>query len=208
HILSYQLEPPEDPPPRPPRPALVITHCADGRRCRRSPRRPPPPTPLSPSPPPALGTLSPPRGHRRSASCGSTFPPQNLGGGHGGGFGAPPPECRIIRVRMDLRDGSLYKSILITSQDKTPTVVAKALEKHGQDTTAAPHFQLIQLLPQNRELFLPPSANVFYAMAGASLDFILRPSKDLAGGGGSTEPPPLKKFGGGGESHRAATLRQ
>lgn len=38
----------------------------------------------------------------------------------------------------------------ITSQDKTPAVVAKVLEKHGQDPGAAPRFQLLQLLPENR----------------------------------------------------------
>uniref|UniRef100_A0A663FFS9 Ras-associating domain-containing protein n=1 Tax=Aquila chrysaetos chrysaetos TaxID=223781 RepID=A0A663FFS9_AQUCH len=73
---------------------------------------------------------------------------------------------------MELHNGSLYKSILITSQDKTPAVVAKVLEKHGQDPGAAPRFQLLQLLPENRELLLPPSANVFYAMTGTSLDFL------------------------------------
>uniref|UniRef100_A0A8C6YYR4 Ras-associating domain-containing protein n=2 Tax=Nothoprocta perdicaria TaxID=30464 RepID=A0A8C6YYR4_NOTPE len=76
---------------------------------------------------------------------------------------------------MELHNGSLYKSILITSQDKTPAVVAKVLEKHGQDGQDAGRFQLVQLLPGERELPLPPSANVFYAMNGASLDFALRP---------------------------------
>lgn len=44
-----------------------------------------------PVPPP--GTLSPPRGHRRSASCGSTFPPKaggDAGGGWGEARGGPP----------------------------------------------------------------------------------------------------------------------
>ncbi|XP_062456970.1 ral guanine nucleotide dissociation stimulator-like 2 isoform X2 [Rhea pennata] len=65
----------------------------------------------------------------------------------------------------------------VTSQEKTPAVVAKALEKHGQDGAAASRFQLVQLLPEGRELPLPPSANVFYAMNGASLDFALRPRR-------------------------------
>ncbi|XP_054663653.1 LOW QUALITY PROTEIN: ral guanine nucleotide dissociation stimulator-like 2 [Grus americana] len=143
-------------------------------------------------PPP--GTLSPPRGHRRSASCGSTFPPKNGGGPGGGGGGTPPSDCRIIRARMDLHNGSLYKSILITSQDKTPAVVAKVLEKHGQDPAAAPRFQLLQLLPENRELLLPPSANVFYAMTGTSLDFTLRPRD--SGGDPALSPPPVSISGG------------
>lgn len=76
---------------------------------------------------------------------------------------------------MELHNGSLYKSILITSQEKTPAVVTKALEKHGQGGGSAPQFQLVQLLPDHRELPLPPSANVFYAMSGQSCDFALRP---------------------------------
>ncbi|KAM9119684.1 ral guanine nucleotide dissociation stimulator-like 2 [Pangshura tecta] len=111
-----------------------------------------------------------PRGHRRSASCGSAFPaPPNPEPG------APPSDCCIIRARMALHNGSLYKSILVTSQDKTPSVIAKVLEKHGQERGAAHHFQLVQLLPEGKELTFPPTANVFYAMNGSSLDFVLRP---------------------------------
>ncbi|XP_039375050.1 ral guanine nucleotide dissociation stimulator-like 2 isoform X2 [Mauremys reevesii] len=63
----------------------------------------------------------------------------------------------------------------VTSQDKTPSVIAKVLEKHGQERAAAPQFQLVQLLPEGKELTFPPTANVFYAMNGSSLDFVLRP---------------------------------
>ncbi|NXV77169.1 RGL2 protein, partial [Atlantisia rogersi] len=149
----------------------------------------PPSTPPNITSPPSGGALSPPRGHRRSASCGSTFPPKP-GGGSGGATATPPSDCRIIRARMDLHNGSLYKSILITSQEKTPAVVAKVLEKHGQDPACAPHFQLLQLLPENRELLLPPSANVFYAMTTTSLDFTLRPHPTGGGEGGATLCPP------------------
>uniref|UniRef100_A0A674IYF2 Ras-associating domain-containing protein n=1 Tax=Terrapene triunguis TaxID=2587831 RepID=A0A674IYF2_9SAUR len=101
-----------------------------------------------------------PRGHRRSASCGSAFPaPPTLEPG------APPSDCCIIRARMALHNGSLYKSILVTSQDKTPSVIAKVLEKHGQERGAAPQFQLVQLLPEGKELTFPPTANVFYLSA-------------------------------------------
>ncbi|XP_069630134.1 ral guanine nucleotide dissociation stimulator-like 2 isoform X1 [Haliaeetus albicilla] len=227
HSLSYEIEPPGDPPPRPLKPTLIITHCAELLRSVGTPSvtwdQPCPPDVLvsppsgAPQPPsrleqvkwpsvsaldkaatppaavpvPPPGTLSAPRGHRRSASCGSTFPPKAGGDPEGGGGrpgGAPPTDCRIIRARMELHNGSLYKSILITSQDKTPAVVAKVLEKHGQDPGAAPRFQLLQLLPENRELLLPPSANVFYAMTGTSLDFALRP-RELGGGPGLCPPP-------------------
>uniref|UniRef100_A0A8C4YC05 Ral guanine nucleotide dissociation stimulator like 2 n=1 Tax=Gopherus evgoodei TaxID=1825980 RepID=A0A8C4YC05_9SAUR len=134
----------------------------------------------------SAGGLSPPtptggdfpRGHRRSASCGSAFPaPPNPAPG------PPSSDCCIIRARMALHNGSLYKSILVTSQDKTLSVIAKVLEKHGQEPGAAPQFQLVQLLPQGKELTFPPTANVFYAMNGSSLDFVLRPK--------SAREPPL-----------------
>ncbi|XP_075773546.1 ral guanine nucleotide dissociation stimulator-like 2 isoform X2 [Pelodiscus sinensis] len=135
---------------------------------------------------PSAGGLSPPtpageglpRGHRRSASCGSAFPtpPTPAPGG-------PPSDCLILRARMDLHNGSLYKSILVTSQDKTPAVVAKVLEKHGQEPRAAPQFQLVQLLPEGKELTFHATDNVFYAMNSSSLDFVLRPK-------GPGEPPP------------------
>ncbi|XP_048673762.1 ral guanine nucleotide dissociation stimulator-like 2 isoform X4 [Caretta caretta] len=70
----------------------------------------------------------------------------------------------------------------VTSQDKTPSVIAKVLEKHGQELGAAPQFQLVQLLPEGKELTFPPTANIFYAMNGSSLDFVLRPK-------GPGEPP-------------------
>ncbi|XP_025906028.1 ral guanine nucleotide dissociation stimulator-like 2, partial [Nothoprocta perdicaria] len=192
HRLSCEIEPPGEPPPRPPKPSLVITHCTElltsvgtpsvtwEQPCAPAEATGTPPSPghllsrlaqhvkwpsVSALDEAAPAALSPgvPRGHRRSASCGSAVP------------AASPSDCRIIRARMELHNGSLYKSILITSQDKTPAVVAKVLEKHGQDGQDAGRFQLVQLLPGERELPLPPSANVFYAMNGASLDFALRP---------------------------------
>uniref|UniRef100_A0A8C8SMR0 Ral guanine nucleotide dissociation stimulator like 2 n=1 Tax=Pelusios castaneus TaxID=367368 RepID=A0A8C8SMR0_9SAUR len=208
HSLSYKIEPPgEAPSPqRPPKPTVVITHSPSHPLMRGGPRGgggrglPPalhPFTPLlylqhvkwpsvsaldtaSEDSAPSPGGLSLPaptaggffRGHRRSASCGSAFP-------------APPSsssDCCIIRARMELHNGSLYKSILVTSQDKTPSVIATVLEKHGQERGAAPQFQLVQLLPDGKELTFPPTANVFYAMNGSSLDFVLRPK-------GPVEPP-------------------
>nr|XP_033780714.1 ral guanine nucleotide dissociation stimulator-like 2 isoform X2 [Geotrypetes seraphini] len=130
------------------------------------PAPPPSPSPASLAPAPAFV-----KGHRRSASCGSTFPspegpassPQDKG-----------RECRIIRVRMDLENGNMYKSILVTSQDKTPAVIAKVLEKHNQDLQEASNYELVQLMPDDRELCIPRTANVFYAMSASSLDFLLR----------------------------------
>nr|1RLF_A Chain A, RLF [Mus musculus] len=84
-------------------------------------------------------------------------------------------DCRIIRVQMELgEDGSVYKSILVTSQDKAPSVISRVLKKNNRDSAVASEFELVQLLPGDRELTIPHSANVFYAMDGASHDFLLR----------------------------------
>ncbi|XP_048346779.1 ral guanine nucleotide dissociation stimulator-like 2 [Sphaerodactylus townsendi] len=133
-------------------------------------------TPSSPTglaPPPATGGTFI-RGHRRSASCGSTRTP--------GGSS----ECRFIRVRMELQSDILYKSVVVTSQDKAPAVIAKVLEKHNQEGSLAPHYGLVQLLGESRELALPPTANVFYAMNSSSLDFVLRRKRPP-----DAPPPPL-----------------
>ncbi|KAJ8398375.1 hypothetical protein AAFF_G00426300 [Aldrovandia affinis] len=105
------------------------------------------------------------KSHRRSVSCGNT--PANNSKGAG-------PDMRIIRIRMDIQDGNLYRSILVTSNDKTPSIISTALVKHNQDPKEAPRYQLIQLLPDGKELTIPATGNVFYAMTSSSVDFELR----------------------------------
>ncbi|XP_051576224.1 ral guanine nucleotide dissociation stimulator-like 2 isoform X4 [Myxocyprinus asiaticus] len=124
------------------------------------------------SPPPNNGTpsvLTTPttavKSHRRSVSCGNN--PTNNKPEAG-------PDLRIVRIRMDLQDGNLYRSILVTSNNKTPTVISSALEKHNQNAKEASKYELIQLLPEGKELIIPPTGNVFYAMSSASVDFLLR----------------------------------
>ncbi|XP_068426875.1 ral guanine nucleotide dissociation stimulator-like 2 isoform X2 [Clinocottus analis] len=115
---------------------------------------------------PALLTPSTPtKSHRRSISCGNN-PPNNIKGSG--------PDMRIIRILMDLQDGNLYRSILVTSNDKTPTVISSALEKHNQDPKQTSRYELIQLLPEGKELVIPATGNVFYAMSSSSVDFLLR----------------------------------
>ncbi|XP_030637546.1 ral guanine nucleotide dissociation stimulator-like 2 [Chanos chanos] len=118
------------------------------------------------STPPALTTPTDVvKSHRRSVSCGSAPSNNNPSAG---------PDMRIIRIRMDLHDGNLYRSILVTSNDKTPSVISSALEKHNQDPKEASKYELIQLLPEGKELIIPATGNVFYAMTSASVDFLLR----------------------------------
>ncbi|XP_051052908.1 ral guanine nucleotide dissociation stimulator-like 3 isoform X2 [Phodopus roborovskii] len=90
-------------------------------------------------------------------------------------IGQQTPEARIIRVSIDNNHGNLYRSILLTCQDKAPSVVQRALEKHNVPQPWARDYQLFQILPGDRELLIPDSANVFYAMSPAAPgDFLLR----------------------------------
>nr|XP_040138384.1 ral guanine nucleotide dissociation stimulator-like 2 isoform X3 [Ictidomys tridecemlineatus] len=170
---------------------------------------------------PPASSPRPSRGHRRSASCGSplsgsTGEGASRGTGYGGGGSCPgASDCRIIRVQMELgEDGSVYKSILVTSQDKAPSVISRVLKKNNRDSAVASEFELVQLLPGERELTIPPSANVFYAMDGASHDFLLRqrrkPSTATPGSasGPSASGTPPSEGGGGSFPRIKATGRK
>ncbi|XP_051570105.1 ral guanine nucleotide dissociation stimulator-like isoform X1 [Myxocyprinus asiaticus] len=82
----------------------------------------------------------------------------------------------IIRVSVEFcNNGNMYKSILLTSQDKTTQVIQRALQKHNLEDVSEQDFTLVQVLAQGRELHIPEKANVFYAMStSANYDFVLR----------------------------------
>ncbi|XP_029364151.1 ral guanine nucleotide dissociation stimulator-like 1 [Echeneis naucrates] len=83
----------------------------------------------------------------------------------------------IVRVSVDLPqdNGNMYKSIMLTSQDKTAQVIQRALEKHHLEHMDWQEFTLSQVISQERELIIPDKANVFYAMSTtANFDFLLR----------------------------------
>ncbi|CAM4337557.1 unnamed protein product [Leuciscus chuanchicus] len=82
----------------------------------------------------------------------------------------------IIRVSVEFcNNGNMYKSILLTSQDKTAQVIQRALQKHNLEDVSEQDFTLVQLLAQGRELHIPEKSNVFYAMStSANYDFVLR----------------------------------
>ncbi|KAM9353697.1 ral guanine nucleotide dissociation stimulator-like 2 [Symphorus nematophorus] len=208
--LSNEIEAPTEPSPRGLTPTVIITQCPDLSTSRTSlagdsdslfdfpspvnnllskltkhMRSPSvscldvdtsPPT--NDSTPATLTPSTPTKSHRRSASCGNNPPNNPQGSG---------PDMRIIRIRMDLQDGNLYRSILVTSNDKTPTVISSALEKHNQDPKQASRHELIQLLPEGKELVIPATGNVFYAMTSSSVDFLLR----RKGGNTPRDSPPI-----------------
>lgn len=82
----------------------------------------------------------------------------------------------IIRVSVEsVSNGNIYKSILVTSQDHTPQVVQRALEKHNMEDVSYLDFKLFQMLSNGKELQIPDKANVYYAMCTtANFDFVLR----------------------------------
>uniref|UniRef100_A0A672PZB4 Ral guanine nucleotide dissociation stimulator-like 1 n=1 Tax=Sinocyclocheilus grahami TaxID=75366 RepID=A0A672PZB4_SINGR len=86
----------------------------------------------------------------------------------------------IIRVSVEFcNNGNMYKSILLTSQDKMAQVIQRALQKHNLEDVSEQDFTLVQVLAQGRELHIPEKANVYYAMStSANYDFVLR-KKDI-----------------------------
>lgn len=59
---------------------------------------------------------------------------------------------RISLVQIKLSQCHCYSplSLQVTSNDKTPTVISSALEKHNQDPKQASRYELIQLLPEGK----------------------------------------------------------
>ncbi|XP_061088583.1 ral guanine nucleotide dissociation stimulator-like 1 isoform X2 [Conger conger] len=82
----------------------------------------------------------------------------------------------IVRVSVEsINTGNVYKSILLTNQDKTAQVIQRALLKHSLEEVCCQDFTLCQVLSQDKELRIPEKANVFYAMStSANYDFVLR----------------------------------
>ncbi|XP_078502280.1 ral guanine nucleotide dissociation stimulator isoform X3 [Lissotriton helveticus] len=109
-------------------------------------------------------------------------------------------DCCIIRVSLDVDNGNMYKSILVTSQDKTPVVIRKAMAKHNLDSDRPEEYELVQILSEERELKIPDNANVFYAMnSGANYDFVLKkrgfPKVAKVKHGSSSTLPRMKQKG-------------
>nr|XP_054494058.1 ral guanine nucleotide dissociation stimulator-like 1 isoform X2 [Agelaius phoeniceus] len=88
----------------------------------------------------------------------------------------------IIRVSMDGLQDSIYKSILITNQDRIPDVTQRALLKHNLEPDAVEDYELVQVISEDKELVFPRDANVFYGMnSHVNFDFILRKRAELLG---------------------------
>ncbi|MBZ3869610.1 Ral guanine nucleotide dissociation stimulator [Sciurus carolinensis] len=109
-------------------------------------------------------------------------------------------DCCIVRVSLDVDNGNMYKSILVTSQDKAPTVIRKALDKHNLDEDEPEDYELLQIISGDRKLKIPENANVFYAMnSTANYDFVLKKRTFSKGAkvkhGASSTLPRMKQKG-------------
>ncbi|XP_065698843.2 ral guanine nucleotide dissociation stimulator-like 1 [Patagioenas fasciata] len=88
----------------------------------------------------------------------------------------------IIRISVEDNTGNIYKSILITNQEKAPAVIQRAMEKHNLQSGSAEDYELVQIISEDKELVIPDKANVFYAMnTQANFDFILRRKASATG---------------------------
>uniref|UniRef100_A0A8C4F3I5 Ral guanine nucleotide dissociation stimulator n=1 Tax=Dicentrarchus labrax TaxID=13489 RepID=A0A8C4F3I5_DICLA len=114
--------------------------------------------------------LSASRSHKRSVSAVSNYSTLSLPL-----YNQQVDDCCIIRVSLDVENGNLYKSILVTSQDKTPAVIRKAMIKHNLEREKTEDYELMQKISEDKELRIPDNANVFYAMnSTANYDFVLK----------------------------------
>ncbi|KAL8164593.1 UNVERIFIED_CONTAM: hypothetical protein K2H54_054113, partial [Gekko kuhli] len=124
----------------------------------------------SPSPPPRESAPPPPASWKKHSGTGT--------------------ESRIIRVSLDDGCGNLYRSIVITSQDKAAAVVRRALQKHNLGEASLHDYRLLQRLADGQELLIPSGANAFYAMNPASpCDFLLRHKEEAARPGSRATRP-------------------
>uniref|UniRef100_A0A3Q1F1T4 Ral guanine nucleotide dissociation stimulator-like 1 n=1 Tax=Acanthochromis polyacanthus TaxID=80966 RepID=A0A3Q1F1T4_9TELE len=124
---------------------------------------------MTPASPPLPGPLCT---HRRSVSLTPLSPSSP---GQTPAYNMQAQDACIIRVSLEQGNGNLYKSILLTNQDKTPAVISRAMAKHNLEVEPEEGYELVQVISEERELVIPDNANVFYAMnTSANFDFLLR----------------------------------
>uniref|UniRef100_A0A8K9Y2U1 Ras-GEF domain-containing protein n=1 Tax=Oncorhynchus mykiss TaxID=8022 RepID=A0A8K9Y2U1_ONCMY len=92
---------------------------------------------------PVVGAGS--RSHKRSVSGVSNYSSLSLPL-----YNQQVDDCCIIRVSLDVDNGNMYKSILVTSQDKTPAVIRKAMVKHNLDRERAEDYELLQKISEEK----------------------------------------------------------
>ncbi|KAM6317655.1 LOW QUALITY PROTEIN: ral guanine nucleotide dissociation stimulator-like 1, partial [Podargus strigoides] len=101
--------------------------------------------PASVSPPPLL-----PSNNKCSAKCSASGTPTTSK--------VPPPvynqqneDSCIIRISMEKNNDNMYKSILLTCQDKAPAVIQRAMVKHNLESEAPEGYKLVQIISENKD---------------------------------------------------------
>ncbi|CAH1786637.1 unnamed protein product, partial [Owenia fusiformis] len=86
----------------------------------------------------------------------------------------------VIRVSLDTADNhwtNIYKSVLLSNNDRSPTVIQAVLNKYNLSENKE-DYCMSQILPDG-ELLIPDNANVFYAMNSvADPNFVVRRKHD------------------------------
>merc|ERR1711981_1296837 len=88
------------------------------------------------------------------------------------------PDFYIIRVSLEAATEAtegviMYKSIMLSNREHTREVICSAMMKHGVEGNPD-DFTLSQLLP-DKEMQIPPKANVYYAInTQHDLNFVLK----------------------------------
>ncbi|XP_064928823.1 ral guanine nucleotide dissociation stimulator-like 1 [Columba livia] len=60
-------------------------------------------------------------------------------------------ESCIIRTSVEEdRSGNIYRSILLTNQEKAPAVIQRALEKHSLQCGSAEDYELVQIISEDK----------------------------------------------------------
>ncbi|XP_023288550.1 ral guanine nucleotide dissociation stimulator [Orussus abietinus] len=139
-------------------PSLDVSLSSGGGTSSGQSRLAPPATTANGSAPNLSGLTSPTHSHKNS------------------------PDFYIIKVTMESDSVEtegvvLYKSIMLSNNERTPQVIRNAMLKLGIEGSPD-RYTLAQVLP-DREMVLPSSANVYYAVNTAhNLNFILRPRRE------------------------------
>ncbi|NXA17279.1 RGL1 protein, partial [Ibidorhyncha struthersii] len=128
---------------------------------------------LSSTPPPSLPSSNDKCSDSETSSTSKVLPPV---------YNQQNKDMCIIRISIEDNNGNMYKSILLTSQDKTPAVIERAMLKHNLESDSAEDYELVQVISVDKELVMPANANVFYAMnSHVNFNFILRKKVSVSG---------------------------
>ncbi|XP_077884245.1 uncharacterized protein LOC144369048 isoform X2 [Ictidomys tridecemlineatus] len=81
----------------------------------------------------------------------------------------------VIRIYLENERTTQYRSILVTSQDRTPVVIRKALDVHLLQQKDPKNYELLHIVENHQKLRVPADAKVYYGLiGGVHYNFLLR----------------------------------